>query len=95
MPRQSTCFQNNVISCSNRSDTAFDARPQIGSPDAEGTAGYLSAIIKRIGGARFNKIIGTEGMLMLKQRGFVYSKYPKSKSLYGKIFAAAKHLFSK
>ena len=72
MPRQSTCFQNSVISNSNRSDTASDARQQIGSPDAEDTAWFLSAIIKRIGEARFNKIIGTEGMLMLEQVGFVY-----------------------
>jgi len=36
------------------------------------TAGYLGAIMERIGEARFNKIIGTEGMLMLEQRGFVH-----------------------
>ena len=59
---------------------------------ALGTAGYLGAIMERIGEARFNKIIGTEGMLMPEQRGFVY---PKSKSLFGKIFAAVKHLLSK
>ena len=57
LPRQSTCFQNNVISCSNRSDNAFDERPQIGSPDAEGTAGYLGAIIERIGEAKFQRIV--------------------------------------
>jgi len=39
---------------------------------ALGSAGYLGAIMERIGEARFNKIIGTEGMLMLEQRGFVY-----------------------
>ena len=57
LPRQSTCFQNNVISKSNTNDAAFDARPQIGSPDAEGTAGYLSAIMERIGEAKFQEIV--------------------------------------
>jgi len=61
LPRQSTCFQNNVIPCSNRSDSAFDARPQIGSPDAEGTAGYLGAIIERIGEEKFQGIVSKMG----------------------------------
>ena len=57
LPQQSTCFQNNVISNSNTNDAAFDARQQIGSPDAEGTAGYLGAIMERIGEARYQGIV--------------------------------------
>jgi len=59
--RQSTCFQNNVISNSNRSNTAFDARPQIGSPDAEGSAGYLGAIMERIGEEKYQEIVSKMG----------------------------------
>ena len=40
---------------------AYQIRQQIGSPDAEGTAGYLSAIIERIGEAKFQGIVSKMG----------------------------------
>jgi len=61
LPQQSTCFQNNVIPNSNRSDAAFDVRLQIGSPDAEGTAGYLGAIMERIGEEKYQEIVSKMG----------------------------------
>ena len=71
---------------------SYQILQQIGSPNSKVPGRYLKDIIERIGESRFKKIIETEGMLMLEQGGFVY---PKPKSLFGKIFAAAKHLLSK
>ena len=84
--------QNDIESAVKAFLQSYQIFQQIGSPNSKVPESYLKDIIERIGEARFNKIIGTEGMLMLEQGGFVY---PKPKSLFGKIFAAAKHLFSK
>jgi len=40
---------------------AYQIRQQIGSPDAEGTAGYLGAIMERIGEARYQGIVSKMG----------------------------------
>jgi len=64
--------QNDIESAVKAFLQSYQIFQQIGSPDSKVPESYLKNIMERIGEARFKKIIGTEGMLMLEQRGFVY-----------------------